>query len=155
MNIGFYLLNIDGNNPYQTTILRSIDELCKLRPYDNIVLFNDRTNTVHHSLGHYILHINEAKYFKGKLFVFDPESLVLTKDFPAPSKQILVINEAHWAKDKAKPYGLWKSIYESANVELVTMNKDLKSLCSICWKDPLMSISGISGEQFNNVLQEL
>lgn len=155
MNIGFYLLDIDASNIYHKQILESIDSLCKLRPSDEIVLFNDVTKTAHPNLGYYILHINEAKYFKGLLFVFDTKSLILTKTFPSPSKQIFIVNEADWVVNKTVNYNVWNSMYNNNNIELFTIGKSLNDLCEICWKKPLHNADILNGESINDVLQKL
>ena len=90
MNIGFYLLDVDTQNQEHQTILNSINQLCSNRPYDNIVLFNNKFNALDVDHKYYILHISEAKYFKGILFVFDIKSAMLTKTFPAPKKQYTI-----------------------------------------------------------------
>ena len=46
MNIGFYLLDVDTQNQEHQTILNSINQLCSNRPYDNIVLFNNKFNAL-------------------------------------------------------------------------------------------------------------
>lgn len=155
MNIGFYLLNIEAGNGYQASILNSINELCKIRPYDQIVLFNDITQVIHSNTGYYMLHINEAKYFDGILFVFDAKSLMLSKDFPSPVKQIFIMAQAEWAQNKTTPYRAWESLFMPNNIELVTTNTDLENLCSICWKDPVANIDQLNGEILNNVLQKI
>ena len=56
MNIGFYLLDI-GQNSYSSNILQNINKLCSIRPYDNIVLFNNNFATVDVDQKYYILSI--------------------------------------------------------------------------------------------------
>ena len=55
------------------------------------------------------LHISEAKYFKG--FLFDIKSLMLTRTFPAPKKQILVANNLPGSATKCS-IQVWHSLYE-------------------------------------------
>lgn len=155
MNIGFYLLDIDISNTYHNQILQSIKELCKILPYEDIVLFENQSKIIHENTGYYALHINEAKYFKGLLFVFDAKSLMLTRLFPAPQKQIFVMNEPDWLKNKGAAYQVWKNIYLSDNIDLVTTDADLETLCKICWKDPVANIKELNGEALNNVIQSI
>lgn len=155
MNIGFYLLDVDQNNQQQRLILNAINELCEKRPNDNIVLFNNKFNTVDPNQKYYILHISEAKYFKGILFVFDIKSAMLTKTFPAPRKQLFMVNNTEWSEKKDLPYSFWNGIYNNEDFELVTSNEDLQTLCGICWKEPLENIDTLNGETLDNVLQKL
>jgi hypothetical protein len=155
MNIGFYLLDVDVQNQKQTMILNSINALCTARPYDNIVLFNNRFNTIDVGHKYYTLHISEAKFFKGVLFVFDIKSALLTKTFPAPKKQILHISENIWSEKKDIPYKFWESIYMNDRFELIADNQDMFELCDICWKTPLATIQNFQPKDIENVIQKL
>ena len=155
MNIGFYLLDVDVQNQKQTMILNSINALCTARPYDNIVLFNNRFNTIDVGHKYYTLHISEAKFFKGVLFVFDIKSALLTKTFPAPKKQILHISENIWSEKKDIPYKFWESIYMNNKFELIADNQDMFELCDICWKTPLSTVQNFQPKDIENVIQQL
>lgn len=63
MNIGFLVLDVNVQNTKHEKILKSINELCKIRPYDNIVLFNNKFECVDLDHKYYILHVSQAKYF--------------------------------------------------------------------------------------------
>lgn len=155
MNIGFYLLNITSNNPYQTQILDMITQLCKLRPLDNIVLFNNESDIIHSNYDYYILHINEAKYFRGILFVFDANALLLTQTFPGPNKQIFITNTPQWTTNHQIPYAVWKNIYLNENIDIITINQELYNIINMCWKSPLSYLEQLNGEEINNVIQKL
>jgi hypothetical protein len=142
-------------NQKQTMILNSINALCTARPYDNIVLFNNRFNTIDVGHKYYTLHISEAKFFKGVLFVFDIKSALLTKTFPAPKKQILHISENIWSEKKDIPYKFWESIYMNDRFELIADNQDMFELCDICWKTPLATIQNFQPKDIENVIQKL
>lgn len=154
MNIGFYLLNITNQNPKHQNILASLNALCQHRPYDNIVLFNNQFNSVDLNHRYYTLHISEAKYFKGILFIFDVQSALLTRTFPAPSKQILYLDQADW-QNKNMPYKFWYDVYMHPSFELVTTNKDMYELCKLCWKEPIGNIFNFQISDIENVLQKL
>ena len=155
MNIGFYLLDVNANNQQHQTILKALNELCISRPYDNIILFNNKFDTIDINQKYYILHISEAKYFKGLLFVFDVRSAMLTKTFPTPKKQLLYVNQPEWAKKRDIPYSFWSSIYNNPDFELITSNDDLQELCDICWKKPLSNIDDFNGESVNQIINKL
>jgi hypothetical protein len=155
MNIGFYLLDITNQNPKHQQILSSINDLCSKKPYDNIVLFNNQFNTVDLDHKYYTLHISEAKYFKGILFVFDIKSAMLTRTFPAPQKQILFVDQIEWQEKKNMPYKFWYDIYMNDNFELVTENTDMFNLCELCWKKPIGNILNFQASDIDNVIQKL
>ena len=155
MNIGFYLLDVEQNNSLHKTIINTINELYDIRPNDNIVLFNNKFAMVDPNQKYYILHINEAKYFKGILFVFDIKSAMLTKSFAAPSKQILLVDKAEWLQKKDIPYVFWEHIYNHENFELLTHNDYISTICENCWRKPLSNLKDLNGDQINAVLQKL
>ena len=155
MNIGFYLLEVSGQDQRHKTILNSINELCTNRPYDNIVLFNSQFNAVDIDHKYYMLHISHAKYFDGLLFVFDLKSALLTKTFPAPKKQILFVEDNDWMKRADMPYVLWNSVYNNDDFELVTSNKDMKNLCTICWKPPIGSVFNFQSKDIETIIKTI
>ena len=155
MNIGFYLLDVEQKNLKQQNILQAINELYEIRPHDNVILFNNRFLTVDPNQKYYTLHINEAKYFKGILFVFDIKSAMLTKSFAAPRKQLLLVDNPEWSEKKDIPYTFWKNIYDNENFELLTSNDSMAKLCENCWRKPLCNLKELNGEQLDEVLQKL
>jgi len=155
MNIGFYLLDISNANQKHQQILNMVNKLCELRPYDNIVLFNNQFQTIDIDHKYYILHISEAKYFKGLLFNFDIKSAMLTKTFPAPKKQILFVDEPEWHNKRDLPYSFWYNIYMNEDFELISTNNDIKKLCDICWKEPISNIENFEAKEVDNVIQRL
>lgn len=152
MNIGFYILNINNDNAQQ---LACLNRLCELRPYDNIVLFNSVFNYIDTDPKYYTLHISQAKYFNGLLFIFDIKSALLTKNFPSPKKQFLFVEDMDWGKETRFPYKFWHNIYMDENIELISTTEETDELCKICWKDPIANIENYNPEEVNNVLQKL
>ncbi len=155
MDIGFYLLDVVVNNEKQDAILSSINDLCRARPYDNIVLFNNQFARIDNNKKYYTLHIQQAKYFDGMLFVFDTKSAMLTQTFPSPKKQILLLSEPEWSNDTSLPYSFWENIYMKDNIELITDNENTHQLCEICWKKPLHLLKTLNGEEIGNVVNKL
>lgn len=155
MDIGFYLLDVGPENQKQKLILSGINALCEKLPYSNIVLFNNQFNNI--DLGHkyYTLHIQQAKYFDGILFIFDTKSAMLTKTFPGPKKHVLYISEPEWSKNPNFPYGFWHSIYMQNNLEIITDNKETYDLCEICWKKPASLITEFNSEELYNVVTQI
>ena len=155
MDIGFYLLDIDNNNELHRDILKCINEVCKKYPYANIILFNNQFNALDIDHKYYILHINQAKYFKGILFVFDAKSAMITQTFPSPKYQVLYCKNTEWSRDTSAPYGFWNNIYNRDNFELITSNQETYDLLEICWKKPLSLIQSINSEEISDVISKL
>lgn len=152
MNIGFYLLSISSEDIFTRNFLKTINDLCHLRPYDNIIVFNSKYEIVDIDHKYYVLHVNQAKYFDGILFVFDIKSAHLTKTFATPKKQILVVKDNEWSNRSNIPYMYWHNIYH--NFDLLVDNQEMHDLCSLCWKTPMASIK-YNAEELNNVIQSI
>lgn len=155
MDIGFYLLDIEATNKKHKTILESINSLCDLRPYDNIVLFNNKMNNVDLDHKYYVLHMSQAKYFKGYLFLFDMRSSMVTQQFPAPKKQIMFIDNNDWSSKADVPYVFWEKTYLNDNFEFVANNKELYDIFELCWKKPLSIINDYNYRGIDEILRKL
>lgn len=155
MDIGFYLLDVVTNNEKQEAIINSINKFCESRPYDNVVLFNNQFAKIDIHKKYYTLHIQQAKYFDGILFVFDTKSAMLTQTFPSPKKQILYISSPEWSVNPSFPYAFWENIYMKNDLEIITDNKDVYSLCDICWKKPLHLLESINDQELINVINKI
>jgi hypothetical protein len=155
MDIGFYLLDVDAKNSVQAKILTAVNQLCEDRPYDNIIVFNNQFNRLDHRHKYYMLHIQQAKYFDGILFVFDTKSAMLTQTFPSPKKQIMFMSEPEWSINPALPYGFWYNIYMKPQIELLTDKKETHDIIDICWKKPIGLIPEINSKELQNVISKL
>lgn len=155
MDIGFYTIDIDNKNEKDNQKLQCLNKLYELRPYDNIVLFNSQFNALDIDRKYYTLHISEAKYFKGVLFLFDIKSTLLARNFPAPKNKILFLENTDWQNDHRFPYTFWHNIYMNQDIELISTTKQIDDLCKICWKNPISYIENYNHEEINNVLQKL
>lgn len=153
MDIGFYLLNI---NDAKFSILEAINNLCIKRPYDNIIIFNNENKTINHDIPkYYFLHINQAKYFSGPLFIFDVKSTLLTKTFPGPKKQILWVTNPEWSNDPSVSYAFWYNIYMANNIDLVTSDTQLWDIIDLCWKTPSIKPTPLNAEGLDYAISEL
>lgn len=142
-------------SPEHRNILSAINGLCKIRPYDNIVLFNNQFNAIDIDAKYYMLHINQAKFFNGLLFVFGTKEALLTQTFPGPTKQIIYMNQPEWSSHIDMPYTFWSNIYLRPNIELLTDSLNTHDLLNICWKKPLPLIDSLTTENINYVIQSL
>lgn len=155
MNIGFLILDVNVQNQKHVKLLKSINELCKIRPYDNIVLFNNKFEFVDTDHKYYTLHMSQAKYFKGLLFIFDIRTAMITKTFDVPSKQLLFVDHPDWPEKTDIPYTFWKDIYMKDSLEIIAENQEVFDLCNLCWKEPVAQISNFEPKDINDVIQKL
>lgn len=154
MDIGFYLPNINSSNLHEV-ILNTINNLCKFKPNDNIVIFNNYFHYLHDNKKYYVLSANHAKYFKGVLFVFNTQDALLTQTFPSPQKQILYLTKPEWSEDPRMPYTLWYNIYMSDTFELLAANDDLYDMIDICWKTPMKKIQNFDYKDIDDVVRSI
>lgn len=141
-DIGFVLLKLD-NNPVYNNILDTIEQFITNRPLDQFVIFNSecsRTNNRNIP----ILHISHAKFFTGKLILFDIQSAIISKNFTNVSNRFLYTTNIPWAILTENRYVNWLEIYMHKNLELIVSDNILYDIYSILWKQP----KGIS-EHFN------
>jgi hypothetical protein len=155
MNIGFYIPNVSTQIEEHKYIIDNINKLCQLRPYDNIVIFNNYFQLVDPKKKYYTLSINHAKYFKGILFLFDSRSAFLTQTFPGPDKQIIYLQTPEWSSQSAVPYMMWHNIYMNNKFETISGNIDIDQLIKTCWKTPLAQVDKFDYQGINDVIQRL
>lgn len=156
MNIGFYLLDINQENPVASQCLQEINELCRMRPMDNIVVFSSAPDAIINNNKYYMLHLSHAKFFKGLLFLFDTKSRLLTQTFKTPSKQILYIDEIPWGKkDQSDNYNQWKRLFDTTEVEFIAKDEATSNILDICWKKPLSVMPAIKAKEINNVIDQV
>jgi hypothetical protein len=157
MNIGFYLLDIDQENQNCLGLLAMINDLCLLRPKDNIVVFSNTPNAIIQGNRYYMLHVSQAKFFKGNLYLFDHKSRLLTQTFKTPAKQVMYIAEIPWGRESTTQnlYTQWQNQYGSSNLEFIAHSQEVYDLLDICWKKPVKLLPQLSAEEFNNVIEEI
>lgn len=155
MNLGFFIPNVSQQNPFHRDVIKTINELCDLQPYANIVLFNNYFNFIDPNKKYYILSMNHAKYFSGLLFTFDMQSVFITQTFPAPKKQIIYLQKPEWAEKTNMPYTLWYNIYMNDKFDTIAGNQETYDLLSICWKPPINHMSQFNSKDLNNVIQQI
>lgn len=155
MNIGFYIPNIHQQIEEHRYIIENINKLCEIRPYDNIVIFNNYFQLIDQNKKYYVLSANHAKYFTGLLFMFDIQSAFLTQTFPGPDKQIIYMQTPEWANKPNMPYTLWYNIFMSNKFDTISGNNDISNLISICWKPSLAQIEKFNYKEIDNVIQRL
>lgn len=153
MNIGFYIIDADHSEKCNS-IISTINELVENNPYANVILFNSQYNRVDNFNKKFpILHINQAKYFRGVLVCFDAKSAMITKTFPAPTKQILYVEDLSWSNDPSLPALFWQGIYNNTNIKLIAKNQEISDLLEICWLKPIAIINDINAKDLYEAIK--
>lgn len=135
MDIGFYLINADHSEKCNA-IIDTLNRMVENHPYDNIILFNNQYNRIDNEKKFPILHINQAKYFRGCLILFDIKSVVVTKSFPSPAKQLLYLDDIPWSKDGNTPVLFWHDIFLNPDISIIADSETTKDLLTLCWRAP-------------------
>lgn len=150
-DISFYCPAIHNNDAHNH--IRKV--LNDLSDSYNTIMFNSQYNAIDQFVRKYtVLHCNQARYFYGTMFVFDIDSVSVTKEFPAPKHKIFVAPDIFW-QNKMTPSSAWTSLLPE-DMHIITHDQRIYDLYSICFKKPLLNMSnGLSKEEVNNVIQSL
>lgn len=141
-DIGFVLIKLSDTETYDI-ILQTIKDIQQDNPYRQAVIFNsylEKTETYNIP----IFHLSQCQFFKGKLFIFDLPSIILTNNFPNIEERIFYATDMPWSNSPATAYKEWKSLYNQTNLQVIAQSDELYSMYNTCWKKPI----GIS-ENFN------
>jgi len=132
VDIGFYIIDCD-NSSKNNKLIEILDNMISENPYDNIILFNNRYRRVDAKKKFPILHLSQAKYFRGTLICFDIRSLSLARTFPGPNQHIFCCDSPEWTMDPMGKAIMWKNLYENEEIKIITYEKEMNDLLSLCW----------------------
>lgn len=141
-DIGFLLVKT-GNDPFTNTITDAITTFISKHPYNQYVLFTSYCDNPNLSRIP-VLHLQQAKYFRGDLFIFDSMSIFLTLSFPNIRNRYYYAQDFPWMQSKDTNYKDIKSLLvgeaESNNLNIISKNKLIDDVYNLCWK-PTLGIS--------------
>jgi hypothetical protein len=140
-DLGFIILSLE-ENPIHHQILYAIKQLIDKNPYKNICVFNHECYKID-TLNVPLLHIKQAKFFYGSLFIFDIVGLMLAKDFPNLYEKYFYAATIPWETNRGS-YKQWKDIFDQDNLNIICQNQKIYDIYDMCWNKPL----GIA-ENFN------
>lgn len=149
-DIGFVLIKLLNNKIYDS-ILYTISEFIKNRPYQQHLVFNSFSEKIN-TFNVPILHLQQAQFFNGKLVLFDLPSIILTNKFPNITKRIFYTSDAHWIQSSTTRYKELQSIYEQDNLDIIVTSETLNDLYSICWKKPIGITEQFTYEQLSKYI---
>lgn len=132
---GFVLIKIDNSTIY-SNIFDTILSFIKDNPYSQNIIFNSFSEKIDNSKIP-ILHLNQAKFFYGNIFVFDFISLILTKKFPNIYKKYFYAQDIPWESVPNTNYQELCSFLLNNDVEIIAKNQYIYDIYNICWKKPI------------------
>lgn len=140
-DLGFLIFSIENNRMFDE-ILLCIKKYIDNFPYKQVTIFNsvcEKIDTKNIPL----LHIKQAKFFDGDIFVFDLIGLMLIKNFPNIKNKYYFASNIPWEQTDLT-FTQWSEIFNQPNLNIIAHNKNIYNVFDITWKKPL----GIS-ETFN------
>lgn len=148
-NIGFLLTHID-NGVFYDNLLQQIKLLIDNNPYKHICVFNSYTEK-YDSYNVPLLHLNQAKFFDGDMFIFDVVSLCIVKNFPLLTNKYYFCQDIPWYKSYNN-YQEWAHILEQENLKIIAQNQEIYDLFSICWQKPIGIMEDLKYEKISSIL---
>lgn len=139
-DLGFLLLSID-NSPSCNAIFNLAQQIIQNNPYKQICVFNSVNNRINKNMVP-VLHLNQAKFFHGNLFVFDTLSLIFARQFPNIKKILFYTTDYFWSGNSYGDYKDAKELFTTDNLEFISNSEQMCDIYEICWKKPI----GISKE---------
>lgn len=148
-DLGFLILDID-NNLNTNVIFNTIKKFIKDKPYDQVVLFNSRSIRAH-TQNVPILHLSHAKFFTGKLIVFDTPSLIISKTFTNISNKYFYATHTPWI-GSSNHYNQWKSLLGDDSLKIIANNQLMYDLYDICWNKPIGIVENFDYESLRKII---
>lgn len=152
-NIGFILANM-GTGPGPVYIEEKINSFNSIYNTDkkyNLVFFNSYNGSSNHAIP--VLHLNQAKYFFGDIFVFDIISLFISSHFPNLKNLYYYANATPWLDDMNIGFNFWNKIFNNSKLQLITDNNNYH-IYEKLWKKPLLSTERFDHETIQQALQK-
>jgi len=149
-DIGFIMLKID-NNPTSNIIMKNISQFIVDNPYKQIVVFNSVNNRICNE-NVPILHLNQAKFFTGNIFIFDTMSLLFARNFTNIDTIFMYASNVFWSKNSYSKYLGIESLFSLKNLEFIVPNQELYDIYEMCWKKPLGICENFNYESLKTML---
>lgn len=149
-DIGFILIKL-FDDPMHNKVLDSMCEFIDNNPYNQYVLFNS-VNQKLHTYNVPILHLSQAKFFDGDLFLFDYVSCLISKSFPNIKNKYFYAQDAWWANAPEANYTQWQSIIMDPSLSIIAKNKTIYDIYNICWKQPIGISENLKYEELKTII---
>ena len=149
-DVGFILFSIE-NNSFFNNLLPSIKQFIDNNPYKQICIFNSYCSMINTS-NIPILHIKQAKFFTGDIFVFDIIGLMLAKDFPNVTNKYWFTNNIPW-QDTNLLYSEWEKLFNQPKLNIIAQNQKLFDIFDITWKTPVGIAENVDYESLSKLIR--
>lgn len=133
-DVGFLIPKINSKPTHG--ILSHIQKLIEIETNKQIVVFSSYVGTaIPNNIP--VLHLSEAKYFFGNLFMFDVSSAILSSSFKnAYHKYLWLGNLIPWAQQPKELYVNYKGIFVDSNINTIVQSQEAYDIYDMCWKSP-------------------
>ena len=148
-NLAFILLHIDDT--VSSAILDPIIEISNLIKDKKFVIFNSYNTYANCSLP--IFHINQLKFFKCDVVVFDIISLVIAVSCYKIRNIYYYSYNIPWTIDNTTNYEFWAKLFDNDKVKIITQNKDIYDTYNKVWKRPIAISQEILSDEFIKIIQ--
>ena len=149
-DIGFVILNLEENTLHHS-ILYTIRQIIDSNPYKNICIFNHECSKID-IMNIPLLHLKQAKFFNGDLFVFDTISLMLAEQFPNINNTYYYAATIPW-QNKTYEYTGWRRMFLQDRLNIICQNQKIYDIYNICWREPIGIAEKFTYEQIHKLIQ--
>jgi len=148
-DLGF-LMPILDNNQSCNLACNTISKLILTRPKKQICIFNSYSEKIQ-TYNIPILHINQAKFFRGDMVVFDLYCLELCGSFSLLENVYYYAQNIPWSNNQSL-YRQWKKLFDKNNVKIIAANKYINDMYNIAWSNSIGISETFDYETINNLL---
>lgn len=133
-----------SNNEETLHLVQFAQDYTKNNPYNQICFFNSFCDMVS-SPGVPILHLSQAKFFYGNLFVTNIQDAELCLNFPNIYKILFFASSLPWT-EQLKNYRYWENIFLNNKVNIIANNQKIYDIFKLCYKQPICLSERLSYE---------
>lgn len=149
-NIGFLLPKLETE--IHAKIVNHISMLIDNNPDKQILIFCS-TAKLGFPPNVPVLHINEAKYFDGEIFVFDMLSALIVKNFKTQSKKYFWIgNNIPWKSNPLDNCKTYSDIFNDKSISFIVSDEHTKDIYSICFQEPAFILKEFNHENLQRIV---
>jgi hypothetical protein len=149
-DIGFLMPVVD-NNFESNSICTTISKLIHARPNDQICIFNSYCEKID-TYNIPVLHVNQAKFFKGSLVVFDLQCLELSRSLPLLDNVYYYAKNIPWTNTKGY-YEQWKNLFSKPNIKVISSNKYIDNIYNIVWSNSIGISENFDYDTISNIIR--
>jgi hypothetical protein len=143
-NIGFIILHIEKNQSKE--IISFIKTMADSLKDKRMVVFNSYNNGIIENIP--VLHINQAKFFDGNLFVFDIIGLMLAVSCYKVQNIYYYAYNFPWMMDQTTDFNFWSKLIEDSRVNIIAQNQEIYDIYDKVWKTPVTIAGDVSHNEF-------